>query len=74
VHLACCCRQDAVTGSGGTSSAASGPKRSTYWQLTEWAAAEGRSLAVHMWESYLTDPRAEPDPATWQTMIAWPLA
>jgi hypothetical protein len=48
VHLACCCRQDAVTGSAGTSSAASGPKRSTYRQFTEWAAAEGHSLAAHM--------------------------
>ena len=34
----------------------------TYRQLTEWAAAEGHSLAAHMWESYLTDPRAEPEP------------
>lgn len=32
-------------------------------QLTEWAAAEGHSLAAHMWESYLTDPRAALDPA-----------
>jgi effector-binding domain-containing protein len=46
----------------------------SYRQLTEWAAAEGYSLAAHMWESYLTDPRAEPDPAAWQTMITWPLA
>lgn len=46
----------------------------SYRLLTEWAAAEGHSLAAHMWESYLTDPRAEPDPATWQTMITWPLA
>jgi effector-binding domain-containing protein len=46
----------------------------SYRELTEWAAAEGHSLAGHMWESYLTDPRAEPDPATWQTRITWPLA
>jgi effector-binding domain-containing protein len=46
----------------------------SYRELTEWAAAEGHSLAGHMWESYLTDPRAQPDPATWQTRITWPLA
>jgi effector-binding domain-containing protein len=46
----------------------------SYRELTEWAAAEGHSLAGHMWECYLTDPRAEPDPATWQTRITWPLA
>lgn len=46
----------------------------TYRQLTEWAAAAGHALAGHMWESYLTDPSAEPDPGAWQTRIAWPLA
>jgi effector-binding domain-containing protein len=46
----------------------------TYRELTEWAGAEGHALAGHMWESYLTDPRAEPDPATWQTALTWPLA
>ena len=45
----------------------------TYRELTEWAAAEGHALAGRMWESYLTDPRAQPDPATWQTKITWPL-
>jgi effector-binding domain-containing protein len=46
----------------------------TYRELTEWAAARGHSLADNMWESYLTDPGAEPDPAAWQTRINWPLA
>jgi effector-binding domain-containing protein len=46
----------------------------SYRELTDWAAAQGLSLAGHMWESYLTDPRAEPDPATWQTRITCPLA
>ena len=46
----------------------------SYRELTEWAAAEGYSLAGHMWESYLTDPRDEPDAAAWQTRITWPLA
>ena len=46
----------------------------TYAELTEWAAAEGLTLADHMWESYLSDPDAEPDPAGWQTRLTWPLA
>jgi effector-binding domain-containing protein len=46
----------------------------SYRKLTGWVAAQGLSLADHMWESYLTDPRAEPDPATWQTRITCPLA
>jgi effector-binding domain-containing protein len=48
--------------------------QATYRELTEWAAAQGHALAGHMWESYLTDPRAEPDSAAWQTRITWPLA
>ena len=46
----------------------------SYRELMEWAAARGHSLAGHMWESYLTDPSVQPDPATWQTRITWPLA
>ena len=46
----------------------------SYRELTEWAASRGHALAGHMWESYLTDPRTSPDPATWQTRITWPLA
>jgi len=46
----------------------------SYRALTEWASAEGHSLAEHMWESYLTDPAAEPNPAAWRTMLTWPLA
>lgn len=26
-----------------------------------------------MWESYLTDPESEPDPAHWRTQICWPV-
>jgi effector-binding domain-containing protein len=47
---------------------------STYGELMAWAAAEGHRLAGQMWESYLSDPRAEPDPAGWQTLITWPLS
>lgn len=46
----------------------------SFRELAEWAATHGHSLAGHMWESYLTDPRTDPDPATWQTRITWPLA
>jgi hypothetical protein len=31
-------------------------------------------MAEGMWESYLSDPSAEPDPATWRTQLTWPLA
>jgi len=27
-----------------------------------------------MWEYYLTDPEQQPDPATWQTKVVWPIA
>ena len=46
----------------------------TYQQLMAWTEAEGLTLAEGMWESYLSDPSAEPDPATWRTLIVWPLA
>jgi effector-binding domain-containing protein len=46
----------------------------TYAALTAWAEASGLPLADHMWESYLSDPAAEPDPETWRTSITWPLA
>jgi effector-binding domain-containing protein len=46
----------------------------TCQELTEWAASQGLPLAEQMWESYLTDPEQQPDPATWQTAITWPVA
>ena len=52
--------------------------------LLDWAAAHGlawdrtKSPAVERWgcrlEVYLTNPAAEPDPATWQTELAFRLA
>ena len=45
----------------------------TYEQLMAWTTDEGLTLAAGMWESYLSDPGAEPDPATWRTLIVWPL-
>lgn len=46
----------------------------TYEALLAWAKAEGHVLGAVMWESYLSDPSAEPDPAAWRTLIVWPLA
>lgn len=46
----------------------------TYGQLAAWAESEGLTLAEGVWESYLSDPSAEPDPKTWRTLIVWPLA
>lgn len=46
----------------------------TYRELTEWAASQGLQLAEGMWESYLTDPSVQPDPASWRTAITWPIA
>ena len=45
--------------------------------LVAWAAAEGVPLAKDgevwegMFESYLTDPAVEPDPARWETELAY---
>jgi effector-binding domain-containing protein len=46
----------------------------TYDRLMTWTRAEGLALGHAMWESYLSDPSAEPDPNTWRTLIVWPLA
>jgi effector-binding domain-containing protein len=46
----------------------------TYAALQSWMAERGLHPAVGMWESYLSDPQAEPDPAHWRTLIIWPLA
>jgi len=45
----------------------------TYQDLVAWVQAQGLAVGTRMWESYLTDPAAEPDPATWRTQITWPL-
>jgi effector-binding domain-containing protein len=47
--------------------------RDTYDRLASWMADQGLQPAVGMWESYLSDPRVEPDPATWRTRIIWPI-
>ncbi len=46
----------------------------TYAEMTDFMSAEGLTPAGVMWETYLSDPDAEPDPSTWRTLICWPLA
>ena len=45
----------------------------TYAKLHTWMARQRLTPAGHMWEVYLSDPSAEPDPSTWRTQIFWPL-
>ncbi len=45
----------------------------TYEALQSWMTERGLVPAVGMWESYLSDPQVEPDPANWQTRITWPV-
>jgi effector-binding domain-containing protein len=45
----------------------------SYDELVRWAASAGHTLGDAMWESYLSDPSAVPDPANWQTLLTWPL-
>jgi len=46
----------------------------TYAQLQAWMERENHQPAAGMWESYLSDPHLEPDPAHWRTKIVWPIA
>ena len=41
--------------------------------LTAWAEKNGHTPAGPAWESYLTDPGAEPDPQKWRTQVFLPL-
>jgi effector-binding domain-containing protein len=38
-----------------------------------WIATNGHTAAPDLWEVYLTDPSADPDPATWRTEFNRPL-
>ncbi len=46
----------------------------TYAEIEDYLADEGLTPAEVMWETYLSDPDTEPDPAAWRTLICWPLA
>ena len=43
-----------------------------YQALVSWVSQHGGELAGDPWEIYLSDPSAEPDPATWRTQIVQP--
>lgn len=46
----------------------------TYVEAQRRLSAEGLQPAGDMWECYLTDPGAEPDPADWRTLVVLPVA
>lgn len=46
----------------------------TYNDIQERMKEEGFSPSDSMWEYYLSDPATEPDPATWRTLVVWPVA
>ena len=41
--------------------------------LGAWVRENRRETAGPSWESYITDPGSEPDPAKWQTEVFWPI-
>lgn len=46
----------------------------TYALIEQCLAARGLKTGDVMWETYLSDPETEPDPAGWRTLITCPLA
>jgi AraC family transcriptional regulator len=42
--------------------------------LREYIDAQGRTPSGPLWENYITDPGAEPDPARWHTEVCYPLS
>ena len=46
----------------------------TYAELERHVQDAGLTPGAVMWESYLSDPESEPDPATWRTQICWSIA
>ena len=42
-----------------------------YGELMAWVQEQGLRLAPEMWESYVSDPMAVPDPDEWRTEIYW---
>ncbi|MEO6199834.1 MAG: GyrI-like domain-containing protein [Cryobacterium sp.] len=46
----------------------------TYGELRQWVAEQQLDMAEDVWEEYLTGPDSGAEPATWQTLIVWPLA
>ncbi|GGM95017.1 hypothetical protein GCM10009721_21630 [Terrabacter tumescens] len=46
----------------------------TYGQVEQWMVGQRLVPGYLVWESYLSDPEREPDPATWRTVIHWSVA
>jgi len=46
----------------------------TYDAIRQRMEEDGATPAGMMWEYYLSDPEKQPDPATWQTRVVWPVA
>lgn len=45
----------------------------TYAEVQRFFAENHLVPSDVMWESYLSDPELEPDPAKWRTLICWPV-
>jgi effector-binding domain-containing protein len=43
----------------------------TYAAIERFLAERSLAPGEAMWESYLSDPEVEPDPAGWQTRVCW---
>jgi effector-binding domain-containing protein len=48
--------------------------KDTFAAVERWIEAEGLRKGGAPWESYVTDPADHPDPATWRTLVYWPIA
>ena len=42
-------------------------------ELQAWVASRELVPAAYLWESYLSGPESDPDPATWRTELVQPL-
>lgn len=45
----------------------------TYRELDVWLDTRQLDPSDEIWEEYLSDPEADPDPATWETRLVRPL-
>ncbi len=45
----------------------------TWDAMGNWVEEQGRAPADPAWESYLTDPSEEPNPARWMTEVYMPV-
>lgn len=43
-------------------------------ELHAWMRANGHEPGADLWESYVSGPETDPDPATWRTELTQPLA